>query len=64
MLGFRIGERLKFHPGSGAVVFGTLTRYNKKTVNGRYRCRGELERGVRIVEQGGFRGGSKSEAGS
>ena len=32
MLGFRIGERVKFHPDGGAVVFGTLTRYNKKTV--------------------------------
>jgi hypothetical protein len=32
MLGFRIGERVKFHSDGGAVVFGTLTRYNKKTV--------------------------------
>jgi hypothetical protein len=32
MLDFRIGERVKFHPDGGAVVFGTLTRYNKKTV--------------------------------
>ena len=32
MLGFRIGERVKFHPDGRAVVFGTLTRYNKKTV--------------------------------
>jgi hypothetical protein len=32
MLGFRIGEKVKFHPDGGAVVFGTLTRYNKKTV--------------------------------
>ena len=32
MLEFRIGERVKFHPDGGAVVFGTLTRYNKKTV--------------------------------
>jgi len=31
MLGFRIGERVKFHPGGGRVVFGILTRYNKKT---------------------------------
>ena len=32
MLDFRIGERVKFHPDGGAVVFGILTRYNKKTV--------------------------------
>lgn len=32
MLDFRIGERVKFHPDGRAVVFGTLTRYNKKTV--------------------------------
>ena len=32
MLGFRIGERVRFHPEGGAVVFGILTRYNKKTV--------------------------------
>jgi hypothetical protein len=32
MLGFRIGERVSFHPDGGVVVFGILTRYNKKTV--------------------------------
>ncbi|MGC1620542.1 MAG: hypothetical protein WA765_18775 [Candidatus Acidiferrum sp.] len=32
MLDFRIGERVKFHPDGRAAVFGTLTRYNKKTV--------------------------------
>lgn len=32
MLGFRIGERVKFHPDGRPAVFGTLTRYNKKTV--------------------------------
>jgi hypothetical protein len=32
MLDFRIGERVKFHPDGRAVLFGTLTRYNKKTV--------------------------------
>jgi hypothetical protein len=32
MLGFRIGERVTFRPDGGAVVFGILTRYNKKTV--------------------------------
>ncbi|MGB8472583.1 MAG: hypothetical protein WCE61_00705 [Candidatus Acidiferrum sp.] len=32
MLDFRIGERVKFHPDGRGVVFGTLTRYNKKTV--------------------------------
>jgi len=32
MLDFRIGERVKFHPAGKAVIFGTLTRYNKKTV--------------------------------
>jgi len=32
MLDFRIGERVKFHPDGRPVVFGTLTRYNKKTV--------------------------------
>jgi hypothetical protein len=31
MLDFRTGERVKFHP-DGTEVFGTLTRYNKKTV--------------------------------
>jgi hypothetical protein len=32
ILDFRIVERVKFHPDGRAVVFGTLTRYNKKTV--------------------------------
>jgi hypothetical protein len=32
MLGFRIGERVKFHPDGSPVLFGILTRYNKKTV--------------------------------
>jgi hypothetical protein len=32
MLDFRIGERVKFHPSGRDVVFGVLTRYNKKTV--------------------------------
>jgi hypothetical protein len=32
MLGFRIGERVSFRAAGGAVVFGILTRYNKKTV--------------------------------
>lgn len=32
MLDFRIGERVKFHPDGRPVAFGTLTRYNKKTV--------------------------------
>lgn len=32
MLDFRIGERVKFHPDGRGVLFGTLTRYNKKTV--------------------------------
>ena len=32
MLDFRIGERVQFHPDGRPVVFGTLTRYNKKTV--------------------------------
>ena len=32
MLGFRIGERVKFNPDGRPVVFGTLTRYSKKTV--------------------------------
>jgi hypothetical protein len=32
MLGFRIGERVSFHPAGGSAVFGILTRYNKKTV--------------------------------
>lgn len=32
MLDFRIGERVKFHPDGRGVMFGTLTRYNKKTV--------------------------------
>lgn len=32
MLDFRIGERVKFRPDGSADQFGTLTRYNKKTV--------------------------------
>src|SRR3982074_2200020 len=32
MLGFRIGERVKFHPAGSPELLGTLTRYNKKTV--------------------------------
>jgi hypothetical protein len=32
MLDFRIGERVKFHPDGSPELFGTLTRYNKKTV--------------------------------
>jgi hypothetical protein len=33
-LAFRIGERVSFRPDGGGVVFGILTRYNKKTVTG------------------------------
>lgn len=32
MLDFRIGERVKFHPGESPELTGTLTRYNRKTV--------------------------------
>ena len=32
MLGFRVGERVKFRPDGGPELVGTLTRYNKKTV--------------------------------
>jgi len=32
MLNFRVGERVKFHPGGSPELLGTLTRYNKKTV--------------------------------
>ena len=32
MLGFRIGERVKFHPDGQPELVGILTRYNKKTV--------------------------------
>lgn len=33
MLEFRIGERVVFRDNDGAVVSGTITRYNKKTVS-------------------------------
>lgn len=32
MMGFRIGEKVRFRPSGQAEVTGTLTRYNKKTV--------------------------------
>jgi hypothetical protein len=32
MLEFRIGDRVTFAPEGRAPVFGTLTRYNKKSV--------------------------------
>lgn len=32
MLDFRIGDRVSFQPEGRAVLVGTLTRYNKKTV--------------------------------
>jgi len=32
MLGYRIGERVRFTPPGRGEVVGTLTRYNKKTV--------------------------------
>ncbi|HEV2992318.1 MAG TPA: hypothetical protein VG759_28050 [Candidatus Angelobacter sp.] len=32
MLDFRIGERVRFQPSGRPEVFGTITRYNKKTV--------------------------------
>lgn len=32
MLEFRIGERVRFHPGGRPAVTGMITRYNKKTV--------------------------------
>ncbi|MCC7039796.1 MAG: hypothetical protein IT516_05750 [Burkholderiales bacterium] len=32
MLRFRIGERVSFEPEGRGVVFGILTRYNKKSV--------------------------------
>lgn len=32
MLEFAIGERVCFQPGRRQMVFGTLTRYNRKTV--------------------------------
>jgi len=32
MLEFRIGDRVSFEPEGRPVVFGMLTRYNKKTV--------------------------------
>jgi hypothetical protein len=63
MLGFRIGERVKFHPDGGAVVFGILTRYNKKTVTVVTRFRGKLECGAGVAEQGRLRDGSKEQAG-
>ncbi len=32
MLDFRIGDRVSFQPEGRPTLFGTLTRYNKKTV--------------------------------
>jgi hypothetical protein len=32
MMGFRIGERVKFHPDGRGEIFGVVTRYNKKTL--------------------------------
>lgn len=32
MLGFRIGDRVTFHPEGHPPLVGMLTRYNKKTV--------------------------------
>jgi hypothetical protein len=32
MLEFKIGDRVRFHPGGQPPVTGMLTRYNKKTV--------------------------------
>lgn len=32
MMGFRIGEKVRFRPSGQSEVIGTLTRYNKKTV--------------------------------
>jgi hypothetical protein len=32
MLDFRIGDRVSFQPEGRAMIFGTLTRYNKRTV--------------------------------
>ena len=32
MLDFRIGERVKFSPDGRPDVFGTVTRYNRRTV--------------------------------
>ena len=32
MLEFRIGDRVSFHPDGYPVLYGMLTRYNKKTV--------------------------------
>lgn len=32
MMHFRIGQKVRFHPGGHPEVTGTLTRYNKKSV--------------------------------
>jgi|SRR5882724_7004696 len=32
MLEFRVGDRVTFQPDGGPPLYGTLTRYNKKTV--------------------------------
>lgn len=32
MLEFRVGDRVSFQPDGRPVLFGTLTRYNRKTV--------------------------------
>jgi hypothetical protein len=32
MLGFRIGEKVRFHPDGYPELTGTITKYNKRTV--------------------------------
>jgi hypothetical protein len=32
MLDFKIGERVTFHPDGHPILFGIVTRYNRKTV--------------------------------
>jgi len=63
MLGFRIGERVSFHPDGGAVVFGILTRYNKKTVTVVTDSGEKMECSPGVADQGRFRDGSKEQAG-
>jgi hypothetical protein len=36
MLDFRIGDRVTFQPPGEGEVVGMLTRYNRKTVSGRF----------------------------
>jgi hypothetical protein len=61
MLDFRIGDRVSFQPEGRPMIFGTLTRYNKRTVtviaDGGERWNVAPGLLHRVVESGGATGG-------